>query len=60
MTDPLKNGGGGAVRPSLPCFFAFYSKYQKGNLYLKILDLANPFVVDAPKYKKAKYSFTPS
>ena len=59
--NPLYKGGGeGALFPPPSLYFCLLLKIIIWHQYLKILDLANLFVADAPmKKKNKKYSFTP-
>jgi len=47
-------GGGGAVRPPLPCFFCPLLKIPLDNPYLKIVDIKKLFIADAPMKKNQK------
>ena len=52
--------GGGALYAPPPLAFCILLKIIVRHPYLKILDLANLFVADAPKKKKIKkFIFTP-
>ena len=60
-SQPLKPWGGGRCTVYAPPSFSFclLLKIIMRHPYLKILDLANLFVADAPMKKIKKFSFTP-
>ena len=53
-------GGGGAVRPSFPCIFAFYSKYLDATHTWKLLTLQTFFLQMSLKMKKNQIVWYPS